>query len=538
MESLFEKLAAKPQRSILFLSLVLLLAGNWILPLTDRDETRFAEASREMLQRGDFVVPWFNGAWRFDKPVLIYWCQIASYKILGVNDFAARLPSVLFTTAAALLLVRWGRKIADAKTAFLAGAMFVAGLHVAIIGRVATADMAMVFFVTLAVWSGWELTRPENASRKMWWWIFYVTLALGFLAKGPVAWLPLGGMVFGRVFRKNSFRLPLLETVVGLIVTMALAACWGIPALVQTGGKYFDIGMGEHVFKRAVAVNDSHGLAGTLGFIATLPVYFVTFFVSFFPWSTRLPSETHLFDFFDRVYLWLTNKPLASQDRWVKFGQNNSSYRDQLIILAIAMRAFASLAFVPSRLWRWRMNCKNDNVGWYLLTQAALVFVVFSCVRTKLPHYTMPAFPCIALWLALQISRDGNSFAWFGKRFAAMTIFILVLMLGFFSVARNYLLTENLWREVKPLVRAETKVGCFGYTEPSLVWKFRSISTNLVVLGDAKLARNFLTNTPPFILVLPTKDVMNLTDTNGLQIQVHGLDMVKFKNWDLTVIVR
>ena len=133
------------------------------------------------------------------------------------------MPSVLFTTATALLLVRWGRKIADAKTAFLAGAMFVAGLHVAIIGRVATADMAMVFFVTLAVWSGWELTRPENASRKIWWWIFYVTLALGFLAKGPVAWLPLGGLMLGRVFQKNSFRLPLNETIVGLCLAVALA---------------------------------------------------------------------------------------------------------------------------------------------------------------------------------------------------------------------------------------------------------------------------------------------------------------------------
>ena len=145
-----EKIAARPQIAIVLFSLALLLAGNWILPLTDRDETRFAEASREMLQRGDYVVPWFNGAWRFDKPVLIYWCQMASYQIFGENDFAARLPSVLFTTATALLLVRWGRKIANPKTGFIAGAMFVAGLHVAIIGRVATADMAMVFFTRSA----------------------------------------------------------------------------------------------------------------------------------------------------------------------------------------------------------------------------------------------------------------------------------------------------------------------------------------------------------------------------------------------------
>jgi len=178
MQSWFEKLAARPERTILVLSLALLLAGNWILPLTDRDEARFGEASREMVQRGDYIVPWFNGAWRFDKPVLIYWCQIASYKIFGVNEFAARLPSALFTTATALLLVRWGRKNADNKTALLAGGMFVTALHVVLIGRMATADMAMIFFFTLAAWSGWELTRPENPVRKKWWWISAIVIGV------------------------------------------------------------------------------------------------------------------------------------------------------------------------------------------------------------------------------------------------------------------------------------------------------------------------------------------------------------------------
>ncbi len=480
MESIFEKLAAKPQRSILLLSLLLLLAGNWILPLTDRDETRFAEASREMLQRGDCVVPWFNGHWRFDKPVLIYWCQSASYRLLGENDFAARLPSVLFTTATALMLVRWGRKAADAKTAFLAGGMFLAGLHVAIIGRVATADMAMVFFFTLAVWSGWEMTRPDNPSRKIWWAIFYVTLALGFLAKGPVAWLPVGGLILGRWRRKESFHLPLLETILGLCLAVGLTSLWGLPALEQTNGEYFKVGMGEHVFHRSTGVNDGHGIAGTLGFVALLPLYFVTFFISFFPWSTRVPATLH----------------------------------------------------------RWWSQRKHDVLGWYLLTQALVVFVVFSCVRTKLPHYTMPAFPCMALWLALQLRAEASSFAWFQKRFVAMTAIVLLFMLGFASFARSYILTENLWQAVQPHMRPDTKVGCFGFTESSLVWKFRGVTTNLVVLDDERRAKNFLTNTPPFILVLPTKDLATLPDTNGLQFQVHGLDMVKFKNWDLTVIVR
>jgi len=500
MQSLFEKLARYPERTIVLFSLALLLAGNWIMPLTDRDEVRFAEASREMIQRGDYVVPWFNGAWRFDKPVLIYWCQSASYKIFGINDFAARLPSALFTTGTALMLVRWGRKIADAKTGLLAGLMFVTCLHIALMGRAATADMALVFFFSLAVWSGWELTRPEQPHRHRWWWTFYPALALGFLAKGPEIYFPLLGLVLGRVFRKKDFYLPAGATIVGFILSIALMGVWGIPALLQTHGRYFDVGIGEHVIHRSVGVNDGHGFASFGGYLISLPVYFLTFFLSFFPWSMRKPEESQ------------TLRPI----RYL----------------------LAFILYVPIKICRWWPQRQRDGIGWYLLLQAAIVFVIFSLVRTKLPHYTIPAFPFIALWLALQIAGEKNSFVWVGKRVAGMAIFIAVLMFGFFPFARNYFLTENLWRAVRPQVRPETKVGCFGFNESSLVWRFRSVSTNTVVLGGETRAASFLTNTPPFILVLPTRDVANLPDTNGLQITVHGLDIVKFKNWNLTAIVR
>jgi 4-amino-4-deoxy-L-arabinose transferase-like glycosyltransferase len=66
MPSLMEKASAKPLTAVILLGLILFLSGNWILPLMDRDEPRFAEASREMLQRGDLVIPWFNNQYRFD----------------------------------------------------------------------------------------------------------------------------------------------------------------------------------------------------------------------------------------------------------------------------------------------------------------------------------------------------------------------------------------------------------------------------------------------------------------------------------------
>jgi 4-amino-4-deoxy-L-arabinose transferase-like glycosyltransferase len=477
-----DRLAAHPRRALLLFSLALLLCGNWLLPVTDRDEARFSEASREMLQRGDYVVVWFNGHWRFDKPVLIYWCQAASYRVFGTNAFAARLPSALFTTGIALLLASWARRTTgNKKTALLAGAMFVTGLHIAIIGRVATADMALVFFYTLSAWSGWELTRPEQARRKFWWWTFYGSLALGFLAKGPEAWLPLVVLFWGKYFRKESFRLPPVETLAGIFVTLILVCLWGVPAVLQTGGEYARIGLGEHVLNRSVNVNDTHGLAGTLGFIVTLPVYFVTFFASFFPWSTR----------------------------------------------------------VPSALRRWWPERGRDDFGWYLLAQAAVVFAVFSLVRTKLPHYTAPAWPLLALWFARQITDDRDLGAWFGRRLALMTALVLALTLGFFPFMRGRIATENLWNEVKPHVRPETKVGCFGFTEASLVWNFRSVATNNLALGDdIESAKRFLTNAPPLVIVVPSQFANLLPDTNGLRFEARGLDAARFKPVSLTAVVK
>src|SRR3984893_13833907 len=96
----------------LFICCVLFhIAGTWSLPLIDRDEPRFAEASREMIERGDYVVPYFNNHFRFDKPPLAYWMQVASYKVFGENDFAARFPSAIAAALVALSIFAWGSRL-------------------------------------------------------------------------------------------------------------------------------------------------------------------------------------------------------------------------------------------------------------------------------------------------------------------------------------------------------------------------------------------------------------------------------------------
>ena len=88
------------------MAFVLFFIGTAQVPLIPRDEARFAEAAREMLARGDLVVPTFAGVNRYDKPILIYWCVSASYFVFGVNERAARLPSNI-TGAMTVLLLAW-----------------------------------------------------------------------------------------------------------------------------------------------------------------------------------------------------------------------------------------------------------------------------------------------------------------------------------------------------------------------------------------------------------------------------------------------
>ena len=146
--------------ALLFAGCVLFhITGTWSLPLIDRDEPRFAEASREMTEHGDYVVPYFNNQRRLDKPPLTYWAQTASYRIFGENDFAARSPSALAAALTALLIFAWGRRIGGEKLGWWAAIIFTLSLQTFVHAKAAVADMWLVLFVTLAHRSGYELMQ-------------------------------------------------------------------------------------------------------------------------------------------------------------------------------------------------------------------------------------------------------------------------------------------------------------------------------------------------------------------------------------------
>src|SRR5262245_35560079 len=160
-----------------------------------------------MIQRANYIVPYFNNQLRLDKPPLTYWAQVASYRLFGESDFSARFPSVIAAALIALAILAWAYRIGAPASGWWAAIIFTLSLQTFVHAKAAVADMWLVLFMTLAHRAGYELLTDSSTTagaeppgrlrsvahyhRTKWWLIFYLSLALGFLAKGPIAWIPL-----------------------------------------------------------------------------------------------------------------------------------------------------------------------------------------------------------------------------------------------------------------------------------------------------------------------------------------------------------
>jgi 4-amino-4-deoxy-L-arabinose transferase-like glycosyltransferase len=530
--------------ALLFFSCVLFhVIGTWSLPLIDRDEPRFAEASREMIERDDYIVPYFNNQLRLDKPPLTYWAQVASYGIFGENDFAARFPSALAAAVTALLILAWGCKIGGEKLGWYAAIIFTLSLQTFVHAKAAVADMLLVLFVTRAHWSGYELIKlsrseADSTSQRFsdltihrssfWWWTFYVSLAVGFLAKGPIAWTPLltvGAIIVSARDRQLARRFKFVR---GILLMLTMIALWAIPALIATQGEFFTVGIGRHVIGRSLATMEGHG-ANSIGmYVLLLPFYFVTVFVSFFPWSIKLP--------------WLTRK-----------------------------------------LWRETKTGVDTphghrSIDRYLVAGIGIVFIIFTLVSTKLPHYTLPAFPLLALLLARHWGSARFQRAAFGilpnaspqeisarqdaehgrleagaarplesRRSLFGTIAIttacvwIAIALFLPPMVARFFPAYQLFQQSRAALQPNMQFASVEFQEPSLVWYFRSRVHGFLTPLNKRRAVEFTSAPGPRFIVLPTPLAGSLFANAPQSCQLYttsGFNIAKGKRLDLTLVLK
>jgi len=452
----------RPLLFLFFSVLILETLGNNTLPLIDRDEPRFAEASREMRQSGDFIIPRINGAYRFDKPPLIYWCQAASTLVFGESDFSVRFPSALFAAATVVLTAAWASRLYGASAGFWSGLVLGTCLQLFIHGRAAVADMPMIFFFTGATWAAWERSQGQRSLAL--WICFYFALAAGFLAKGPVALLPIVALLLFHLWARTPIRFRPRSAISGGLLVLIIIGLWGIPALVLTHGEFFRVGIGKHVVMRSVAPLQSHGASGMGGYFLLLPFYFVTLFVSFFPWSL----------------------------------------------------------FLPGIIQRLRVGL--DTFERYALCGIGVVFAVFSLLQTKLPHYTLPAFPLIAI-LVGRIIHESRF-----RRMVAVSAFatyLLIALAGFQWLA-PYFPSKSIFERIAEHLSASTRTASVGYDEPSLIWYLRYRAQAFhQSLAPSELS-NFMRQPGPAVCVISTNQAVEI-DPSWQKTSVTGYDFSRWK---------
>ncbi len=475
-----------PPLLLFMLALGLALTGAGALPLIDRDEPRFAEASREMLERGDFIVPYFNAAPRLQKPPLANWCQAASFKLFGQSERSARLPSALAAALTALVVYGFARRLYGGDTGFWAGLVFTLSLQTWVLAKAATADMLLALFVTLGMRAGWELVQsqaPPACRQAGWWCVFYGSIALGFLAKGPLALLPAATVIAYAAWTKQKDLNRAMRFELGLPLAIFIVGLWAVPAIQMTHGDYFRVGIGQQVIGRSLGVMDSHGARGAVGYVLLLPFYFVSIFLSFFPWSVFL---------------------------------------------------------VPMALF-WRKAGNRTAAENYLITGVLLLFLALTPIRTKLPHYTFPAFPALAVLFAGYWSRaarpsDGLRRWAVSTAITALLVFAVVLpkIAGRFPVPR-------LAAQAASALKPGMEFASAGFNEPSLVWEFRKyVRGPHSPLKDAELA-GFMRRPGPRFVVLPTGSAAGAfpaRDPAWKRYSASGFDAAKGRSVDLTLLVK
>src|SRR5262245_34023894 len=189
--SLFPGVAPRPTRvTTVGLLLVLVLPALLLYPrldfhLLEPDEGRYAEIPRELLARGDWVVPHLQGEPYLDKPPLLYWLVALSYTVFGVSPAAARLVPALAVHATVLAVYLIGRRSVGERAARLGALALALAPGFVGVGRLLVLDGLLALWVTLAILAAFEALRGGR-TRPGWWLLASAALGLGVLTKGPV----------------------------------------------------------------------------------------------------------------------------------------------------------------------------------------------------------------------------------------------------------------------------------------------------------------------------------------------------------------
>ena len=226
-------------------------------PIYILDEAKNAQCAREMLQRGDLIVPTFNGELRVDKPPLHYYFMMASYKIFGVNEFGARFFSVVMGLLTIIVTYRYAKRLFNPLAAFCACLVLATSTQFLFEFRLSVPDPYLIFFITLGLFSAFTWLKENNNSQL---YISAASFALATLAKGPVA-LALPGLclLIWMISEKKWRTFFTWHLLPALVLLLAITLPWYIAVHNATNGAWTRGFFIEHNLNRFSDPQEGHG---------------------------------------------------------------------------------------------------------------------------------------------------------------------------------------------------------------------------------------------------------------------------------------
>lgn len=364
--------------TILLLAFIFFFLKLWGFVLFDVDEPRYAEAAREMIESNNWITPYFNYVVRFDKPVLFYWLIAISYKILGVSEFAARLPSAIMATLIVVSIYFFARKHINQYFGLISSLVLLTSLEFIGLARMSITDMTLSAFICFMLLSGFTAAHSTGNKRSYWWYAFYTFLALGTLTKGPVA-PAVAVMVLWPYFILTGKFFEVFKTCrlyTGILLFLLITAPWYIMVYLENGQAYIDQFIVTDNLKRFTGTVSGH--KGPIYF------FFIVILVGFIPWSTFLPYALI-------KYL----KPVISSFKKTSEPVQCSIEDKETCSACIFINLFKRIINPIKNTY------KDASIEKCLILFALVwflsVFIFFTLSGTKLLTYILPLFPALAL---------------------------------------------------------------------------------------------------------------------------------------------
>lgn len=468
--------------------------------LWDRDEARYARATVEMFESGNYLVPSFNGAPRLHKPPMIYWLMSLPVRFSGPAEWAFRFFSCIALGGTCWLTYGIGRRLLSARAGLWSMGVLASSVMMIFVGTAATTDSVLVFLSTAQMALFLRILLEGCRIRDVL--MLGFAMAGGMLVKGPAGLVP-AAIMAGIMALDVRARRSIIGVGCALAIGVACFLAWAIPANRATGGAFFTVGIGFHVVERALRPLEGHG-GGVLAFLFYYPV---TVLVGFLPWSGLLPAGISALragrmggDVFRRtVVCWIGIPMVLMACAQTKLPHYIAPIMPALALLAGALIAHGHESGLEMRGARWR------RAGMWAALALALAAGLTLLIAPRwlgVPGLALPSGIAGAVVLlgsaALVRFRDSQIDRLALGTMACMGLFIVPVAFGILPALDAIRFGPPLGMAVRALAKEGVSVASIGQQEPSVYFY---AGRRIEALESAAAVKRWVTDHPGGLLI-------------------------------------